>query len=233
MVSRMSIWNDLWELFFPRYCVICGKRLSSSEECLCVGCLFSLPQTRMLLQEENELEKNFWGRFFLGRAVSCFYYSKGGDVRKLMYELKYHGNKEIGLFMGRYMAMNLHPDFFKDMDAIIPIPLHPEKKRKRGYNQSELLAMGISQITGLPVWTDVIERVQFTETQTHKSQHERWMNVSTAFSRVNEYKVAGKHVLLVDDVLTTGATIIACADVLKEVANIKISVLTLAWAADS
>lgn len=229
----MNIWNDLWNLLFPRYCVICGKRLSPSEECLCVNCLFTLPRTRMLLQEGNEMEKNFWGRFPLGKAVSFFYYSKGGDVRKLVYELKYHGDKKVGIFMGKYMAMNLHPNFFRDIDVIIPIPLHAEKKRKRGYNQSEMISEGISQVTGLPVWTDIIERVQFTETQTHKGRYERWMNVSEAFSGINVEKVRGKHILLVDDVLTTGATIIACADVLQAIAEIKISVLTLAWATES
>lgn len=229
----MSIWNDIWELFFPRYCVVCGKRLVSSEECLCVGCLMALPRICMLSQEGNEIEKNFWGRFPLGRAVSFFYYSKGGDVRKLMYELKYHGNQKVGLFMGKYMAMNLGPAFFKDIDALIPIPLHPEKRLKRGYNQSELLAEGISQVTGLPVWMDIIERVEFTETQTHKGQYERWMNVKAAFTGVNVEKVSGRHILLVDDVLTTGATMISCADVLKATAGTKISVLTLAWASES
>lgn len=230
----MSIWSDIRELFFPRYCVICGKRLSVNEECLCVKCLSSLPRTMMHRKKDNEVEKNFWGRFPIEKASAFLYYAKGGDVRKLLYDLKYYGGWRTGIFMGKCMAAELSSSsFFEGVDAIIPIPLHPKRLRKRGYNQSEMLAEGISTVTGIPVWTDVLERNQFTETQTHKNQYERWMNVNEVFVCSNSQKLGRKHILIVDDVLTTGATLIACADVLKEVPDLKISVLTLALAGES
>jgi ComF family protein len=185
-------------------------------------------------KKDNEVEKNFWGRFPIEKASAFLYYAKGGDVRKLLYDLKYYGGWRTGIFMGKCMAAELSSSsFFEGVDAIIPIPLHPKRLRKRGYNQSEMLAEGISTVTGIPVWTDVLERNQFTETQTHKNQYERWMNVSEVFVCTNSQKLGRKHILIVDDVLTTGATLIACADVLKEVPDLKISVLTLALAGES
>lgn len=230
----MSIWSDIRELFFPRYCVICGKRLSINEECLCINCLSSLPRTMMHRKKDNEVEKNFWGRFSIERASAFLYYAKGGDVRKLLYDLKYYGGWRTGVFMGKCMASELSSSsFFEGIDAIVPIPLHPKRLRKRGYNQSDMLAQGISKVTSIPVWADVLARNQFTETQTHKSQYERWMNVNEVFVCRKPRDLEGKHILLVDDVLTTGATLIACADVLKEVPKLKISVLTLALAGES
>jgi ComF family protein len=185
-------------------------------------------------KKDNEMEKSFWGRFPVERANAFLYYAKGGDVRKLLYELKYYGNWKIGVFMGKCMATELSSSsFFEGIDAIVPIPLHPEKICKRGYNQSEMLAKGISMVTGIPMWKDMLVRSQFTETQTHKSQYERWMNVNGVFVCKRPQELGGKHILLVDDVLTTGATLIACADALTEICDLKISVLTLAMAGES
>ncbi|MBQ8520448.1 MAG: ComF family protein [Bacteroides sp.] len=230
----MSIWNDLWELFFPRYCVVCDTRLCKAEENLCFKCLSRLPRTHLHRRKDNELEKNFWGRFPIERASSFLYYSKGGDVRKLLYELKYYGNRQIGLTLGKCMAAEMQASgFFEGIDVLIPVPLHPKKRRSRGYNQSEVLAEGIASVTGIPVASDWLSRNEHTETQTHKSQYERWLNVEGAFVCNDPQRMAGKHILLIDDVLTTGATIVACADALKAVCDLRISVLTLAWAGES
>ncbi len=229
-----AIWTDLWELFFPRCCVVCGKLLLRNEQFLCLHCLSGLPRTNLHLQKENEIERNFWGKFPLERAASYLYYSKGGDVRRLLYELKYYGNKEIGNALGRCMATELQPSgFFDAIDCIIPVPLHRKKKRQRGYNQSECLADGISGVTHIPVASHIIVRDRYSATQTRKTRYERWENVEGLFRCECPGLLKNKHILLVDDVLTTGATIVSCADTLRNIEGLRISVLTLALAGES
>lgn len=168
------------------------------------------------------------------RATSFLFYTKGGDVRQLLYELKYHGNEEVGIVMGRTMASELLlTSFFEGIDLIVPVPLHRRKKRQRGYNQSECLAEGISLVTGIPVYVDALVRDRYTETQTRKGQYERWENVRNLFVCPSPGILEGKHVLLVDDVLTTGATIVSCADALHDIPGLRVSVLTLALAGES
>lgn len=227
----MSIWNDIWELFFPRYCVLCGNRLMKGEECMCVKCFTGLPRTRMHPIASNAMEKEFWGKLPIERANSLLYYAKGGDVRKLLYEVKYYGNDRLALFLGKCVAMEFQPsNFFQDVDCILPVPLHEKKKKKRGYNQSEMIAKGISMVTGIPLSGNLLKRIRYTETQTRKRSYERWLNVQNVFECISPEALEGKHVLLVDDVMTTGATIVACADALSEIPRIRISVLTLALA---
>lgn len=230
----IALLNDVWEFFFPRYCVVCGKRLLLGEEHLCLGCLCALPRIRFHNQENNEIAKLLWGKMPVERAYAFLYYSKGGDVRELLFQLKYFGNQKIGYFMGRCMAKELiSTGFFGGIDGIIPVPLHDKKRKSRGYNQCELLAEGISSVVRIPLLKDVLRRKQYTETQTHKSNYERWNNVQDVFEGVSFERLSNKHVLLVDDVLTTGATLVACADALRGAEGIRISVLTLAWAAES
>lgn len=230
----MSFWSDLWGLFFPQCCILCGKRLSAGEEHLCFQCLAALPKTRMHLYSGNEIEKAMWGRLPVGRAAAFLYYAKGGDVRKLMYELKYYGNTKLGSFLGRWMASELRASgFFEGIDFVLPVPLHSRKLRKRGYNQSEMLADGVSAVCGIPVLKDLLKKVQDTQTQTHKGVYDRWANVEKAFECTSPQALEGKHILLVDDVMTTGATLVACADALGQVPGLKISILTFAWARES
>lgn len=226
--------TDLWELFFPRCCILCGSRLCHGENILCTRCLAELPRTGLHLRADNSVERNFWGKFAVERAASFLYYTKGGDVRRLLYELKYYGNKEAGEVMGRIMAAELLSScFFEGVDWIIPVPLHPRKERRRGYNQSDCLARGISAVTGIPVSAEMLVRSRYTETQTRKGQYERWENVQNIFLCPSPRLLQNKHVLLVDDVLTTGATIVSCADALRRVPGLRISVLTLALAGES
>lgn len=226
-----NVWIDLWELFFPRCCVVCGKLLLRDEHFLCLHCLSGLPRTDMHLQKDNEIERNFWGKFPVERATSFLYYAKGGDVRQLLYELKYYGNKGIGAALGKYMATELLPSgFFEGIDCLIPVPLHPKKKRRRGYNQSERLVAGIASVTRIPVVQDALVRSQYAATQTRKGQYERWENVTGLFACEHPEHLENKHILLVDDVLTTGATIVSCADAIKNIPGIRISVLSLALA---
>lgn len=230
----MSILTDLWELFFPHCCLLCGSQLVPGEKVLCLKCLSELPRTGFHLQENNAVERNFWGKFQIEHATSFLYYAKGGDVRQLLYELKYHGNKEVGEVMGRVMAAELMPArFFDGIDLVIPVPLHRRKRRQRGYNQSECLARGISAITGIPMNAGIVIRNRYTDTQTHKGQYERWENVRNLFACISPELLEGKHLLLVDDVLTTGATVVSCADAFRDIPGLRISVLTLALAGES
>lgn len=218
-------------LLFPRCCVVCGRSLAKGEECICAMCNINLPRTNYHLQKDNQVEQLFWGKIPLERATSFFFYRKGSDFRQILHQLKYGGQKEIGAIMGRYMASELTVSgFFEEIDVIIPVPLHKRKQRIRGYNQSEWIARGISAVTGICIDTEVIVRRKHTDTQTRKSTFERWENVDGIFELHHAESLKGKHLLVVDDVLTTGATTVACASRLMEIEGVRISVLTLAVA---
>ena len=203
-------------LFFPRQCAVCGAILQEGEEGICMKCNMDMPRTNYHLRKDNPVERMFWGKIPLEHATSCFFYHKGSDFRRILHQLKYGGRKDLGEVMGRFMAA---------------VPLHPRKQKMRGYNQSECIARGVSAVTGIPVDTASVARMRHTETQTRKSSYERWENVDGIFCLRRADAFARKHVLIIDDVLTTGATTTACADALKEVEGVRISVLTLAVAA--
>ncbi len=223
--------HEVLDLLFPRMCVMCGRRLHSQEKTLCMTCFRDLPRTEYHLEPENPLVKLFYGRIPIERASSFFYYRKGNNACNILYHLKYYGHPWVGSEMGRCLASEiLSSSFFEGIDFIVPIPLTSIKMRIRGYNQSEWLASGISQITHIPVAYNAIRRVKNSDTQTHKGVEARLQNVSEAFEFVSGTNFNGKHILFVDDVVTTGATICACAEPIIKEANLKISVLTLAFA---
>lgn len=218
-------------LLFPRCCVVCGNPLARSEECLCTLCNINLPRTNYHLRKDNPVEKMFWGKIPLERATCFFFYRKGSDFRLILHQLKYGGRKDIGMVMGRYMAAELlRSGFFEGVDVILPVPLHKKRQRMRGYNQSECLARGIAAVTGIPVDTELVVRRKNTETQTRKSSLERWENVQGIFALHRAEALVSKHILIVDDVLTTGATVTECASSLAEMKDVRVSVLTLALA---
>lgn len=227
----MNILKDIRDFFFPRTCACCGKLLSSQEEGVCISCMASLPATGILNTPENEMERRFWGIYPIERATSLYYYARGGAVASILHGMKYHGRKRLCRQMGRIMGAELMgTGFFDGIDFIIPVPLHKNRMRERGYNQSELLARGISEITSIPVLTDVMRRIHNNATQTHKSAFERWENTEGLFGVMEKATLlSGKHILLIDDVLTTGATISACLDAMKIVNSVRVSVITLAW----
>lgn len=228
----MKEWiHELFDFFFPRFCVMCEKRLYPHEKTLCIACFRDLPRTDFHFERENELEKLFYGKIPIERACSFFYYRKGNLACNILYHLKYYNHPLVGIEMGRcYATEILSSGFFENIDCIVPVPLAVAKKRKRGYNQSEWLARGISQITDIPIETNAVRRLQNTETQTHKGAEERLKNVSEAFQKVSSVDLSGKHILLIDDVVTTGATLSACAYAILKGDNPKISILTLAFA---
>lgn len=218
-------------LLFPRCCVVCGRPLAKGEECLCTMCNINLPRTDYHLRKDNPVEKMFWGKIPLEHATSFFFYRKGSDFRQILHQLKYGGQKGIGAIMGRYMAAELlESGFFEGVDVILPVPLHKKKQQIRGYNQSEWIARGIAAVTGISIDTESVVRQKNTDTQTRKSFFERWENVEGIFQLHHAESLTGKHILIVDDVLTTGATTVECASCLTEIEGIRISILTLAMA---
>lgn len=226
----MNDWfNSFLSLFFPRCCIACNRPLVKGEECLCTLCNMNMPRTELHKYKDNTVEQMFWGKIPLGRATSFFYYRKGNDYQQILHRLKYGGQKEIGEVMGRYMAAELLPfGFFTGVDVLIPVPLHKKKQRLRGYNQSEWIARGVALISDIPIDTESVLRAKNTETQTRKTIFERWDNVDHIFILRHPEHFVGKHILIIDDVLTTGATTVACASAFKGVEGIRISVLTLA-----
>jgi ComF family protein len=180
---------------------------------------------------DNPVEKIFWGRVKIERATSFFLFVKGSPYQNMLHQLKYKGRQDLGIYLGELFGRDLtEQESFRHFDLIIPVPLHPDKEKKRGYNQSRLIAQGISNILKVPVDTEVLNRKTFTQTQTKKSRYERWENVEDVFEIQTDKNIAGKHILLVDDVLTTGATLEGCSQTLLKASDVKISVVTLAYA---
>lgn len=232
MEDRLGIWlRALLRLFFPRRCVVCDRILQEGEEGICLRCNMDMPRTNYHLHADNPVERMFWGKMRLVRASSFFYYYKGSCFRRVLHQLKYNGRKDLGETMGRFMAAELaEAGFFHEVDVIVPVPLHPRKQQLRGYNQSEHIVRGISAVTGIPADAVSLQRRKHTDTQTRKSAYERWENVEGIFCLLHPEHFKGKHILIVDDVLTTGATATACADAFQTVEGVRISILTLAVA---
>lgn len=223
--------NDLLNLFFPNVCQACGQPLLQQEKVICLSCLLKLPKTGFHLHEENPVSRVFWGRVNLNAATSFLFFSKGGSVQHLIHSLKYKGNQETGQVLGKMFGADLQKSkLFESAELVIPVPLHPKKQFKRGFNQSECLAHGIAETMKIPVLTNHLIRVKHTSTQTKKTRIGRWDNVKDAFGLQQTSVLENKHVLLVDDVLTTGATLEACAHQLLEIPGIRVSVATLAYA---
>lgn len=231
-MEPISFWHRLLDFISPRCCVVCGHRLSVSEEIICVRCNFHLPRTGFQRNPyENEMAKLFWGQIPIERATSLFYYEAHAETANILYELKYRDHPEIGEVMGRMLAKEIQPSgFFDGIDEIIPIPLAKKRLRQRGYNQSMEIARGVSEMTGLPILNKVVERTAFEGSQTRKGRWGRNENVEYVFKLADGSAIRGKHLLLIDDVVTTGATIIACAKELLKVPDIKISVFSLGFA---
>jgi len=226
----MEILKDLFQFFFPELCVACGQLLTSKEKILCTSCFYHIPRTDFHKFTDNPVSQLFWGRIRIESATSWFYYFKGSAYQSLIHKLKYNGRKDIGIEMGKAFASEILSSPFSKVDILIPVPLHPGKLSDRGYNQSEVIAAGIACIFNKIILTDVLIRSTFTETQTRKSRFERFKNMEGKFIVNDKLKILHKHVLLVDDVVTTGSTIESCAQVLLEVPGVRVSVATLAVA---
>jgi len=231
MSTLQSIFSDTVHLFYPQICNGCGSDLLSDNQLLCLLCINQLPHTNFAQHANNPLEKIFWGRIPLTSAHSEFYFAKETLIQELIHQLKYKGNQDIGYFLGQLMGNSLlNSNRFKNIDFLIPLPLFPEKERKRGFNQATVICNGISAQMNIPVMKENVIRRRFTETQTKKHRTERWENVADSFQVKDHTLLSDKNILLVDDVVTTGATLEACGLAIAQSANVKLSVATLSMA---
>jgi|SRR5882724_2387437 len=231
MKSLKEAVDSFSHIFFPHICVGCGSDLISDDQLLCLRCINKLPVTHFELHANNPVEKIFWGRAAISSASAQYYFTKDSILQQILHQFKYKGKKDIGLYFGRMIGEALcQSNRFTNIDALVPMPLFASREKRRGYNQAAVLAEGISSVIKLPVLTDCIERTTATETQTQKNRMERWQNISGKFRLKNKEPLFGKHILLVDDVITTGATLDACANEFLLEENIRVSVATLAYA---
>jgi ComF family protein len=226
-----DLWDDFLSLLFPRLCYACGNHLLRNEKLICTECFVMMPRTNYHLDENNPVAQLFWGRCKIEKATAFSFYNRGSRIRNLIHNLKYKGIREIGYELGRIYGTVLHNSGFTEgIDLIIPVPLHPSKKRQRGFNQSDIISSGLSEATGLTVDTKILERKVITGTQTRRSRYERWANVEGIFNVTDINKITGKHILLVDDVITTGSTLESCVNELLKTEGVKVSVAALAVA---
>jgi ComF family protein len=230
MVSCKELKNSILHILFPHVCDGCGSDIIDEESSLCIKCIAELPETNFHLHANNPVEKIFWGRLPLICATAQYYFIKESMMQRLMHELKYKGNRELGKQLGRLMGYDLQKtNRFRKVDYLVPLPLFASKEKKRGYNQATILCEGIAEVVNTEIAKDVIVRTQYTETQTKKGRIERWQNIEGKFELITPEKIRNKNILLVDDVITTGATLEACGQELLQ-ATPKLSVATLCFA---
>lgn len=231
-MKMRALWlTRVLDFISPRQCVVCGARLSATERTLCTVCQLHMARTGFqLTPTDNPMAQLFWHLAPVCRAAALMYYEPHSAMARIVYQLKYGHRPDIGEDMGRLMAVDmLSSHYFDDVDLLIPVPLARKRLHQRGYNQSHQLALGISQVTHLPVDTRLLTRRRFQQSQTQLNRQERQSNVADTFEVHDGEQLTGLHVLLVDDVCTTGATLIACANALSVVPRLRISVLTLGF----
>lgn len=230
----MKLLRDIKEsvlhLAFPHICQGCGSDLLEAHHELCLKCLSSLPGTDFHLHPDNPVERIFWGRMALTYAMAQYYFTKESLIQHLMHQVKYRRNKELGFYLGKLMGYELAASpRFSHIDVLVPLPLFPAKERKRGFNQAAVLCEGIAEVLQKPVLKNSVTRKTYTDSQTKKSRVERWQNIEGRFELVNAAAIEGKHVLLVDDVITTGATLEACGREIMKAQNVQLSIATLCF----
>ena len=232
MYKRISILaNQIINLLFPSVCNACGGYLYQNEKEICSKCLFDLPFTDYHLHAENSVAKQLWGRLPFDNAMAMLYFKKEGKVQNLLHNLKYNGKTEVGVVLGELLGLQLakNPNY-AEADLIVPVPLHPSKQRKRGYNQCLNIAQGLQKILKIPILENNLIRLQKTESQTKKSRYLRFENMHNVFAVVNKNLFTNKHILLIDDVITTGGTMEACGNTLIKAGINKLSIAGVAFA---
>ena len=223
--------EDFISLLYPRVCAACGNSLFKHEEIICTYCLYHLPKTNYHLMENSPLDKVFWGRAQLAHTAALYNFQKKSKVQHLIHQLKYKGRMDVGIHLGKLLGTDLaKAENFNNVSKVIPVPLHPAKQRKRGYNQSEQIAIGLANAMNIEMDSTSFIRTTNTETQTRKSRFARWENVKEIFKVTAPTEIANRHILLVDDVITTGATLESAAHILLSVEGVKLSVACVGFA---
>jgi len=230
MLLLKEIKESLLHLAFPHVCETCGTDNLQADHLLCLQCLSSLPETNFHLHSNNPVEKIFWGRMQVTSATAQYYFTKESLIQHLMHQFKYKGNKDVGIYLGKLIGYALlESNRFSTIEALIPLPLHKLKEHKRGYNQAAVLCEGIATVLNKPLLKDIVIRTEQTETQTKKARIQRWQNMEGKFELIKPEAIKGEHVLLVDDVVTTGATLEACGQELLKAENVQLSIATLCF----
>jgi ComF family protein len=226
-----TLFRELASLFFPQLCVMCSNKLLAQEKIICLACLCKLPKTNNFNEPDNAPEKLMAGRIPFERIAAFCIFSKKGTIAPLIHHLKYRNRDDIGIFLGEmYGKELLGSEFLQSIDLIVPVPLHPKKRKKRGYNQAEMIAKGLSKIASIPLSINNLIRTIHNPTQTKFDKTRRWENVKDIFDVKNPDEFEGKHILLVDDVITTGSTLEGCGVALQKCNDIKISILAIGQA---
>lgn len=225
----MNWLNDMVSLFFPDYCASCGAHLRKTEEGLCTACMLHLPRTYMHDESDNAVERLFWGRVNVRTATAFLRMPRHGMVHRMMHELKYNDHRQVGITLGRLFGAELkESERMRAFDAVVPVPLHPAKLRLRGYNQCDAIAEGLSEEMKVPLFTHALQRTRFNTSQTRKTRWERWNNSVSLFAVNDAEALSGAHLLLLDDVVTTGATMEACVEALLSIPQATVSVASVA-----
>lgn len=228
---RISLISRVLDLISPRSCAVCGSRLAVTEEAVCTPCNLHLPRTGFhLCPRDNAMTHLFWGQIKICRAASLFFFYPHSETSSIIYGMKYGNRPHTARLMGALMARETAASgFFTGIDVIVPVPLSRGRRRQRGYNQSEMLARGVADVTGIAVETRAVERTGFHASQTNLTRAQRRDNVEGLFRLRDGSRLHGRHVLIVDDVMTSGATIMACAAEAERAGDVTLSVLTLAF----
>ncbi len=223
--------QGLTQILYPLQCWGCGSDAVQATDRICVQCMTQLPQTNFASIENNAIEKIFYGRIPIEAATSLYFFSKNTLLQHLMHQLKYKNNPDVGEYLGKQLGIAMQKsNRFTNIDGIVPIPLSKKRLQKRGYNQAAKICDGIAEQLQIPVFEGLTIRQRDNETQTNKTRQERWENMQNVFVVENSTTIKNKNILLVDDIITTGATLEVCANELKKATNAKISIATLAWA---
>ncbi len=226
----MNFLKDIIHIFFPEICLTCDIHLVTNEKIICLKCRHDLPLTHFSIEKNNLVEKTFYGRIPVKSATTLFYFFKKGKVQQLIHQLKYNNQQQVGIFIGNWLGDEIiESERFENIDCIIPVPLHKKKLKKRGYNQVTTFGKCLAKKLNIPFYENILTRISSTKTQTKKLRFDRWKNVHELFYVQNNSILENKHILLIDDIITTGATLEACYSALKKTKYLKVSIACMAY----